>query len=247
MLFRSVGVDGGVLVRAVVGEDVDFNPLEATEPKHFACAELGEAAVADVVEILKRLTADVEELDTSILKARVDVDGEGALFVDNFGNLVTDLLADEHQIDKGVVSLRGMRKTAKVSVTEWVYGPVARWERVQPIDQNLSADLIWQFVDERTRPVCRSSGCCPTRRRIATEEGKMFVHTSAGNLGPDKVVGRLENHINEFWWHAIHGTQAISLGSIGGSVVTSKSCLLNESYWAEPVIEGTRDGRIRCS
>lgn len=72
----------------------------------------------------------------------------------------------------------------------------------------------------------------------------MLVHSSAGNLGPDDVVSGLENNVNEFWWHAIHGSQAISLGGVGGTVVTSKSCLLYESYWAEPVIEDTCDGRI---
>lgn len=57
---HEVGVDSRMLVRAVIREDVNFDPLEAAEPKHFAGAELGEATVADVVEILKRLTADVE-------------------------------------------------------------------------------------------------------------------------------------------------------------------------------------------
>lgn len=95
-----------MLVRAVVGEDVDFDLLEATEAKHLTGAELGEATVADVIEILKRLAADVEELDASILEARVDVDGEGALLVDSFSNLIADLLVDEHQVDKSVGTLR---------------------------------------------------------------------------------------------------------------------------------------------
>ena len=77
-----------------------------------------------------------------------------------------------------------------------------------------------------------------------THEGKMLVHSSAWNLGPNDVISHLEYHIDEFWWHAIYGSQAISLSGIGGTVVTSKSCLLYESYWAEPVIEDTRDGRI---
>ena len=146
---HEVGVDSRVLVRAVIGEDVDFNLFEATEPEDFAGAELGEATVTDVVEVLKRLTADVEELDTSILEARVDVDGESALLVDNSSKLVTDLLADEHQIDKGVVSPTGMRETGDFFATDWVDGPVARWERAQPIDEDIPADLNWQLVDWR--------------------------------------------------------------------------------------------------
>jgi hypothetical protein len=71
----------------------------------------------------------------------------------------------------------------------------------------------------------------------------MLVDSSAGNLGPDNVASRLEDHVNEFGWQAILVSQAISLIGIGGTVVTSKSRLLDGSYWTEPIVEKTQDGR----
>lgn len=138
-----------MLVCAVVGEDVNLNLLEATEPENLAGAELGEATVADVVEILERLTAYVEELDASVLEARVDVDGEGALLVDNFGDLITDLLTEEHHVDEGVGRLTGPRGTAVVFAANRIDRNVARWENFQLIDENLPAYLGRQLVDER--------------------------------------------------------------------------------------------------
>jgi hypothetical protein len=138
---HEVGVDSRMLVRAVIGEDVNLDLLEATEPKHFAGAELGEATVADVVKVLQWLTASIKELDTSVVETRVDVDGECAFLVHNFSNFIADLLVEEHQVDKGIGGLVGMRRTAAVSAAYWIDRQVARWENVQPIDENLSAHL----------------------------------------------------------------------------------------------------------
>lgn len=128
------------------------------------------------------------------------MDGESALFVDNFSNLVTDLLAEEHQVDNGVGSQMGMRETADLFTTDWIDSPVSRWQRAQPIDEDLSADLKWQLVDERAGPIYRRSEGFRSTGEDATHEGKMLVHSRAGNLGPDDVVGRLEYHVNEFVW-----------------------------------------------
>jgi len=145
---HEVGVDGRVLIRAFVGEDVNLDLLETTEPKHLAGAELGEAAVADVVEILKRLTADMKELNPSVLEAWVDVDGESAFLVDSFSNLVTDIFTEEHHVDKGVRPVTSRRGNAMILATVGVDSPVAGWERAQLIDQDLPADLSGQLVDE---------------------------------------------------------------------------------------------------
>lgn len=79
------------------------------------------------------------------------------------------------------------------------------------------------------------------------EGGEKREYTSAGNLGPDNQVRRLEDHVNEFYGQAILGLQAISLGGAGGTVSTSKLCLLNESHRAHSLVEGTPDGKIRLS
>ena len=64
--------------------------LQTMEPKHFASAELVESSVVYVVEVLEGLTTDVEELDTRIANALMDVDAESALFVNDFRELITD-------------------------------------------------------------------------------------------------------------------------------------------------------------
>lgn len=83
-------------------DDADF--LQAVEAKGVVSAELAEARVFDRVLVLQRLTAGVEEFHATVAEPLVDVDDEGAFFVEYLGNFGADGFVQGHEVGDAVAA-----------------------------------------------------------------------------------------------------------------------------------------------
>ena len=101
--YHEVSVDRGVAREVLLArEDDNVDLSQATEPELVSSTKFVEASVGNAVQVLQALTADVQEFDSGVFEALVDVDAEGALLVHGFSDDFADRLVQCHEIGNSV-------------------------------------------------------------------------------------------------------------------------------------------------